>query len=76
MSRSINQDRLALLDGLVRYHAQKFVECERRRITLHAHSQNRPVPPAQRSGSVDRESVLAEIVSIENRLAQLRAGLQ
>jgi len=75
MSRANNQNRIALLDGLVRYHAQKFVELEARRIKLHAHSQNRPVAPLPSIGQDDRASVRAEIAAIKAKLDQLMTVL-
>jgi hypothetical protein len=74
--RKVNsQDRIAILDGLVRYHVEKFVELEARRITLVARKQDRPTVKTLSTGPMNRESVLVEIASIRERLDHLQGGL-
>lgn len=75
MSQASIQNRLAILDGLVRFHANKFVELEARRIQLHARHLNQAGASPSRRGSAGRQSPLAEIASLEARLASLKASL-
>lgn len=75
MSQANSQDRIAILDGLVRYHVGKFVELESRRIALVARKQDRPTVKTMNTGPMNRESVLAEIAAIRQRLAHLQEGL-
>lgn len=62
--RTPGRTRLAILDERVNYHVMRFVTLEEERMQLHARSQH--LPP----------EILQELVAIERRLDQLRAGLQ
>jgi hypothetical protein len=75
MRKANSQDRIAILEGLVRYHVEQFVELEARRITLGARKQGRPTVKTLSTGPMNRESVLAEIVSIRKRLDHLQEVL-
>lgn len=75
MIQSRSRNRLAILDGLVRYHVEKFVELEARRIQLHARNLNRPGVLQPRMSWADRPSLLTEIEALEERLATLKANL-
>ena len=76
MGRAHRSDSMEILDELVNFHASKFIQLEQRRIRLHALSVDSPVATVRRMEPADRESILAEIGSIEHRLDQLREALR